>query len=270
MFLPIAKDFCISQKCFGPEWKRTITASKLSAFMHLDEFNSGQKMASQIFGLAPSPPSNDFQRSALEHGNKTEAVCKKRLREMDIKEFKRYTFRKTEEDGTLSYTAEYLDTDNDLTFRFSATPDMLLSYPWLHDGQPLGKQFFPVEIKCPYYAYIKGQGMGALRFKPCYWVQLMVQCIVTAAEIGYLVMYLPSCDQWNQPECMIVWRVNATDQCKNFVISNISKTYKKFMENPQSTDWKTFRARKGEKGAMYEKVEEMMKTTCKKVYTFPQ
>lgn len=264
MFEPCPQYFFLETKNFGPRWKGTITASKLAALLHVDDFSTARQAAERMFGNAPSPLSKSFQQEALKHGNNMEPVAKQRLRELRIKEFERYSFRDPREDGNISYTAVYRKIEDNFHFCFSATPDMMLTYPWLigKEKKPTGKQFFPVEIKCPYYAYINGLGREGIRFKHSHWVQLMVQCIVTASDIGYLAIYIPGV---GEQEKLVIWRVNATEESKNFILGKIYEIYMKSLQ-VKDGDFKIFRAKNGEKKQSYTKIDELMKKTTKIIF----
>ena len=269
MFLPLSRYFQITHKFFGPEWRGTLTASKIPAFLHVDEHSSAIEQAKRVFGGAKSPPTkSDFQQNALDHGNNTEALAKEAIKSHDIPSFRRFKFRPNDQDGGQSYTAVYRCTESNLLFKFSATPDMILDYEMKTTSNLFaGEHYYPVEIKCPYYNYIKGISWDPKVLRPAYWVQLMVQCITLNANIGYLVIYIPFA-QPRGPQ-LIVWRLFATDDAQKFVLGAIRDTYLKSIDDPQDTEFKRFRAKKGQRKQMTEKIEQYIRTNCQIIYQTP-
>lgn len=226
----------VTQKSFKPPYRNHVTASKMPAFAHQDEYSSAKQTALRTFGGAASPVRNDFTQAALDHGNTFEIIANSELRKLPFFISNRYHFDNPMDDGQWSITGTWRHLPSKASFMFSATPDMMITQ---------GLMCLPVEIKCPYHAYIKDIDLSPAFLKPSHWIQLMAQAILLGADHGYLFVFIP--EKPNRPTQYILWRVSVTRAATDFILSLVHEVYCRLGTCDSMESYKIFNAKRGEK-----------------------
>lgn len=256
-FTRIDRATIIRRKSFKPPYRNHVTASKLAAFAHQDDFATAGLTAVRVFARKEMPEPSSFSYKAIDHGNQNEAHAARFIRSCPF--FSDYEFELTDNDGTWSITGTWRENATRKCFMFSATPDMLI--------QDRMGVLVPVEIKCPYKAWIEGLDLTTSFMKPSHWLQLIAQMLLTGSKKGFLCVYMPM--RSARPEQAIVWEVKLTRAAHDYVLNLVNETYDKISICSEPEDFKkAFRAKNGEKKVIRDFIDLQMKnqTTIKLRY----
>lgn len=258
MFERIHKATIVMKKSFKPPYRNHVTASKMPAFAHQDDYTSAKQTALRTFFNHPSPKPNDFTIEALNHGNTFEIIANSDLRKLDFFVSNRYKFDNVEDDGQWSITGTWKHNPSKQTFMFSATPDMMITK---------GIMCIPIEIKCPYNAYRTDVNLSPSFFKPSHWIQLMAQTILLGANHGFLFVYIP--EKPGRKTQYILWKIRVSDEGTNFILSLVHEVYTRLGCCRELRDYKIFNAKKGETDKIKNFILDQMKTNgeiiCKQI-----
>jgi len=235
IYTRMIKHTIVARKSFKPPFRNHVTASKMPAFAHQDDYASAKETALRTFNGKASPKRDDFCRSALEHGTFSEVIAKDFIKDQAY--FKKYKFDLPENDGQWSITGTWMHKPTHQSFMFSATPDMMIIDPDTLDC-------IPIEIKCPYLAYMKNFELNATYFKTSHWIQLAAQCILLGSSYGYLAVFIPG-RRVGDKEQLIVWKVMITEWAQRFILDLVFQTYDTLNGCKTEEDYKVFKAKKG-------------------------
>lgn len=245
----------IRRKSFKPPYRNHVTASKLPAFAHQDDFATAGVTAMRVFAHKEMPEPNSFSYQAIDHGNKYESHGASFIRQCSF--FQRFNFEYPENDGIWSITGTWMNNERKKAFMFSATPDMLIQ-----DQKGI---MHPVEIKCPFRSWSLGLELTSAYIKTSHWIQLMAQMLLTGSKRGYLCIYMPPRDPLL--EQAIVWEVKWTRAAENFILDLIDETYEKIHKCEVDNDFKKlFRAKNGQKEETRSFIEGQLKNQSKVVF----
>lgn len=254
-FSRVYKATVIRRKSFKPPFRNHVTASKLPAFAHQDDYASAGLTAVRVFAHKELPEPSSFSYSAMDHGNQTESIACAFIRQCPV--FSRFAFEQVENDGIWSLTGTWRNNDKKKAFMFSATPDMLI--------QDRKGYLCPVEIKCPYKAWVEGLDLSSDFFKPSHWIQLMAQMLLTEARRGYLCVFMP--ERGPKPIQTIIWEVRWTRAAENFILTLVDDTYEKINACVVDEDYKkVFRAKTGEKQETKNFIDSQIRSQTSVVY----